>query len=295
MRFKRRPFELGCIAYSCTHAASSGYEVHGLQNRIAATFLLVAANCGAARLIPTAERAYDVYVDQFEARLAKQHARPESYLAGFPAGHSKRPGIARDMQVQAVNGGTWKVPGALLHHWRGTAFVPDATPAEMFAVLRDFKHFSMHYAPQVVSARALTDDGQNATLAVRFREQRVLTIVLDGEYKVESRLLGNDRGYSVSRSLHFWQVDNPGTVQERRRPEGQDDGFLWRLNSYWSFTRVQGGLQMECEAVSLTRDVPVGLGWLVTPIIAEFPREALEFTMRATRKALIEYAVQEAK
>jgi hypothetical protein len=93
--------------------------------------------------------------------------------------------------------------------------------------------------------------------------------------------------------LHFWQVDNPGTAQERRRPEGQDDGFLWRLNSYWSFTRVHGGLQMECEAVSLTRDVPAGLGWLVTPVIADLPRQELEFTLRATRKALIEYAAQE--
>ena len=239
-----------------------------------------------------------MYIDQIEARLAKQHARPETYLAGLAphaAGHSKfaRPLTSNDTQVEAVNGGTWQVPGALLHHWRGTAFVPNATPAAMLSVLRDFSHFPTHYAPQVVSARALIDDGQTATLAVRFREHRVLTIVLDGEYKVESRLSGQDRGYSISRSLHFWQVDNPGTAQEHRRSEGHDDGFLWRLNSYWSFTRVYGGLQMECEAVSMTRDVPAGFGWLVTPVIADLPREELEFTLRATRGALIEYAAQE--
>jgi len=270
-----------------------------MRNRIAATFFFLAANCGAVHLNPSAERAYDVYVDNIEARLTRQHAKPETYLAMLApdAGdHSRfaRPRMPGDMRVEAINGGTWQVPGAMLHHWRGTAYVPNATPMEMLAVLRDFHNFPRHYAPQVVSARALTDDGQNATLAVRFKEQRVLTIVLDGEYKVESRLSGNDRGYSISRSLHFWQVANPGTPQERRRPEGQDDGFLWRLNSYWSFTRVRGGLQMECEAVSLTRDVPLGLGWLVTPVIADLPREALEFTLRATRNALIEYASQEA-
>ena len=95
-----------------------------------------------------------------------------------------------DIRVEPVNGGTWQVAGALMHHWRGTAFVPNATPAEMLAVLRDFGHFPRHYAPQVVSARALTDNGQTATLAVRFKEQRVLTIVLDGEYKVETGLSG---------------------------------------------------------------------------------------------------------
>lgn len=269
-----------------------------MQNRITAAVLLLATSCDAARLSPSAERAYEIYVANIESRLARQHARPETYLAVLASdaddrSRFERPLMSGDVQAEAVNGGTWQVPGALLHHWRGTAFVPNATPAEMFAVLRDFSHFSRHYAPQVVSARALTDNGQTATLAVRFKEQRVVTIVLDGEYKVESRLSGNDRGYSVSRSLHFWQVDNPGTAQERRRPEGQDDGFLWRLNSYWSFTRVHGGLQMECEAVSLTRDVPAGLGWLVTPVIADLPRQELEFTLRATRKALIEYAAQE--
>ena len=268
-----------------------------MQNRITATLLLLAANCWAARLSPSAERAYEGYVANIEARLARQHARPETYLATLTAGDPKkieRPAMSSDIQVEPLNSGTWQVPGALLHHWRGTAFVPRATPAEMLAVLRDFNHFSRNYAPRVVAARALTDDGQMATLAIRFKEQRVVTIVIDGEYKVESRLSGNDRGYSVSRSLHFWQVDNPGTAQERHRPEGQDDGFLWRLNSYWSFTRVRGGLEMECEAVSLTRDVPVGLGWLVTPAIADLPREELAFTLRATRRALIERAAQEA-
>ncbi|HTM13245.1 MAG TPA: hypothetical protein VL127_10040 [Bryobacteraceae bacterium] len=270
-----------------------------MRNRITATLLLLAANCGAARLSPSAERAYKIYVAELEARLARQHARPETYLAVVSADDGgpnrfERSLMSGDIQLEPLNGGTWQVPGALLHHWRGAAFVPNATPSEMLAVLRDFNQFPRHYAPQVVSARALTDDGQTATLAVRFKEQRVVTIVLDGEYKVESRLSGNDRGYSFSRSLHFWQVDSPGTAQERRRPEGQDDGFLWGLNSYWSFTRVRGGLQMECEAVSLTRDVPVGLGWLVTPVIAELPREELAFTLRATRKALIEYTAQEA-
>ncbi len=218
----------------------------------------------------------------------KQHARPETYIAVLSSD------AGGQMHVEPVNGGTWQVPGALLHHWRGTVFVPNAAPAQLLAVLRDFDHFPQHYAPQVVSARALTDDGQTATLAVRFKEQRMLTIVLDGEYRVESRLSDNNRGYSFSRSLHFWQVDNPGKAQERRRPEGQDDGFLWRLNSYWSFTQIDGGVQMECEAVSLTRDIPLGLGWLVTPVIADLPREALEFTLNATRSALIEKAAQEA-
>ena len=67
--------------------------------------------------------------------------------------------------------------------------------------------------------------------------------------------------------------------------EGDDDGFLWRLNTYWSFLEVPGGLLIECEAISLTRDVPAGLGWLVAPVIQDMPRESLKFTLTATRNA----------
>jgi hypothetical protein len=257
-----------------------------MQNRKTAMFLLLGVNCVGASLSPSAERGYGVYVSNVEARLARQHARPGTYLVES-AGEA-------GMRVEAVNGGTWQVSGALLHHWRGAAFVPNATPKDLFAVLRDFSQYPRHYAPQVVAARALADNGETATLAVRFKEQRVLTIVLDGEYKAETRLFGNDRGYSFSRSSHVWQIDNPGTTHERRHPEGQDDGFLWRLNSYWSFTRVPGGLQMECEAVSLTRDVPPGLGWLMKPIVGNLPRQALEFTLRATKNALTENLAPEA-
>jgi hypothetical protein len=43
---------------------------------------------------------------------------------------------------------------------------------------------------------------------------------------------------------------------------------------------------VECEAVSLTRDVPTGLGWLVRPIIRDLPKESLESTLSETREAL---------
>jgi hypothetical protein len=250
--------------------------------------MVAASNGSAARLSPAAEQAFESYVVNLEARLARQHALPETYLAVLLADpHQRNRQLSSvELHLEPVNGGTWQVGGALLHHWRGAALVPNAMPRDMLALLRDFNHLSERYAPQLVSSRALTDNGETATLAVRFREQKVRTIVLDAEYQTEIKLSDSDRGYSISRSMHVWQIDNPGTTQERRRPQGEDDGFLWRLNSYWSFARASQGLQIECEAVSLTRDVPLGLGWLITPIIAAYPREALAFSLRATRNAL---------
>jgi hypothetical protein len=43
---------------------------------------------------------------------------------------------------------------------------------------------------------------------------------------------------------------------------------------------------LECQAISLSRDVPVGLGWLINPIVRSLPRESLTNTLRETRQAL---------
>ena len=227
------------------------------------------AHGAAARLTPSADIEFARYIAGVETRLASQHANRETYFAT---------GATR---IEPVNGGTRTLNGALLHHWRATALVPSATPKQMLALLRDYDHFSRYYAPEVISSHALSDDGETATIAIRLKEQKVITVVLDTEYKVESALI-DDRGYSLSRSTHIWQIDD----HDRRRTEGDDDGFLWRLNSYWSFAQTGDGLLIECEAVSLTRDVPLGLGWLLTPIIRDLPREMLEFTLKATQKAL---------
>jgi hypothetical protein len=63
-------------------------------------------------------------------------------------------------------------------------------------------------------------------------------------------------------------------------------GFLWRLHSYWRFEKRDAGVVVECRAVSLTRDVPFGLGWAIEPIIEKLPKESLINTLEATRQAL---------
>jgi hypothetical protein len=44
---------------------------------------------------------------------------------------------------------------------------------------------------------------------------------------------------------------------------------------------------VQCEAISLSRDIPAGLGWLISPFIESIPRESLEFTLRSTRAAVL--------
>ncbi len=255
-----------------------------------AILILIGMPAVAARLTPAAAAGFARYASEAEARIRARQAS-ETVLGALAIDTAREGELLNGKPlIEPVNGTTRALPGALLHHWRAAAFVPGASASRMLALLRDYDHLSSYYSPQIISSRALEDHGGTARIAVRFREEEVVTIVLDAEYQVESGLAGARRGFSFSRSAHIFEVDSPGTRRERRRKEGDDEGFLWRLNSYWTFAEFHEGLLIECEAISLTRDIPLGLGWLIAPIVEEFPRQMLEFTLNATKIALMKEA-----
>jgi hypothetical protein len=92
--------------------------------------------------------------------------------------------------------------------------------------------------------------------------------------------------YCRSYSTRIAEVVDAGTANEREKPIGHDRGFLWRINSYWKFEEKDGGVYIECESISLTRDIPTGLGWLIKPFVTSIPKDSLRMTMDSTRAAL---------
>ena len=82
-------------------------------------------------------------------------------------------------------------------------------------------------------------------------------------------------------------MENAGKPDERLEPEGNDRGFLWRMNTYWRFEQKDGGTYVESQSISLTRDIPAGLGFLIGPFVNSVPRESLTFTLATTRAAVL--------
>ena len=120
---------------------------------------------------------------------------------------------------------------------------------------------------------------------MRLLKKQVITVVLDTTHDVNYLPVdGPISWYSRSTSLRTAEVENSGKPSEHELPPGQDHGFLWNLNSYWRFVERDGGVYVECEAVSLTRNVPTGLGWLINPIIRSLPRQSLENTLRSAQQ-----------
>ena len=89
-----------------------------------------------------------------------------------------------------------------------------------------------------------------------------------------------------SYSTRIAELSDPGAPGEREKPVGHDNGFLWRFNNYCSIEERAEGSYVQCESVSLSRRVPVGLGWLVGPFVNSIPRESLEFTLGRIRTSM---------
>jgi hypothetical protein len=60
------------------------------------------------------------------------------------------------------------------------------------------------------------------------------------------------------------------------------------LNTYWRFEEKDGGVYLQCEALSLTRDMPTGLGWLLKPLVTAIPKASLNRALGQTRKVVQE-------
>jgi hypothetical protein len=249
-------------------------------------FLLLSAGLVAAEPPAAAVAAFNTYVGALESRLAQQHRSQSGFLAPVDA-----PGEARlrrgELIVEKLTPLTAaELPGAMLHHWRGTAFVPGATASEFERLMKNFNAYPQHYAPQVMSAKVLAQQGDHFQVVMRVRQRHMITVVMDTSYDVTFARLDARHGYSISRSTQISETDSPGTASERALTASQEHGFLWRLNTYWSYEERDGGLYMQIESVTLTRSIPRGLGWAVGPFVESVPRESLEFTLRSTYNAL---------
>lgn len=257
--------------------------------------LLFAFPAAAEQLKPATVAAFDHYVSLTEQRMANEvNSGGFLWVETLPSAQRSdcyaalRKGEVLTKQLQTLEDGrAIHVPDGLIHHWIGLVFIPGASLAGTMALLQDYDDQHEFYAPEVQRSRLIRRNGNDFHVYLRLRRKKVVTVVLDTEYDVHYAMPENDRAFARSYSTRIAEVENADEKNETEKPVGNDDGFLWRLNSYWRFWQRDGGTYVQLEAISLTRDIPAGLGWLIRPFVTSVPQESLRFTLTQTRANLL--------
>ncbi|HEX7287769.1 MAG TPA: hypothetical protein VF532_16390 [Candidatus Angelobacter sp.] len=253
----------------------------------------------AAELKPKTTEAFDKYVVATEARMADElrSRREFLYVEALPEKERleaydrlKRGEVLVEHRETKASGVSSDVPDGMVHHWVGLVFIPGVTLAQALPVLKDYEHRAELYKPAVTASSLISHQGDDYKIFLRLYEKKFTTVAFNTEYNVHWGSLDERRLYSDSISTRIAQLKNPDNPDAGEYPVGKGNGFLWRFNTYWRYEEKDGGVYLQCEAVSLTRDIPFGFAWLIKPLVTKIPRDSLNRALGRTRQVVEERA-----
>ena len=268
--------------------------------RVFSVLLLAAALrpcASAAELKQKTNSAFDRYVAATEARFANE-LRPGGTFLYIDAMNPdarrqaydqlKRGEILVEKLETKAPGVSSEVPDGIVHHWVGLIFIPGATLAKTLPIVKDYDRRAELYKPDVSASRTLAHNGDDFKMFLRLHQKRFTTVDFNTTYDVHWGSVEANKAYSNSISTRIAEVKDPAKPDGDELPVGTGHGYLWRLNTYWRFEEKDGGVYLQCEALSLTRDIPTGLGWLLKPLVTSIPRQSLNRALGQTRNVVIE-------
>ncbi|HVW09615.1 MAG TPA: hypothetical protein VHC90_13585 [Bryobacteraceae bacterium] len=181
------------------------------------------------------------------------------------------PGKRRDFEaglpvVEARESRDYK--NASIHHYSGAIRVPDAKIEQIRRVMVDYGNYPTYFKPSIVRGSgsvqpdSTPEDEHYQTRLFIADSTFGVDAAYDAHYDTHYRRLGPNRWTSRSTTLSIREIQDAKKLDGALYPEGEDHGFLWRSNTYWYARERDGGLDLEVDSVSLSRNAPLGLGWL---------------------------------
>ena len=250
----------------------------------------------AAELQPQTVAAWNRYVEATERRIAAEleNGRPDRFLVrdfGDGAAEARREVLAGRIRIDKLEtrdaeGERIRVPKGAIHHWLGSALIPDVTLEEVLHALI-YAVEPQDLQDDVIESRVLARPGEDRLeLFLKLHRKQVVTVHFNSEHS--AAYTRHRPGLASSRSVatRIAELDGAGTPREREKPVGRDRGFLWRLNTYWRYQQVDEGVIFELESISLSRGIPRLLRWMVSPLINRTARNVLTQTLASMAEVL---------
>jgi hypothetical protein len=258
-------------------------------------FLFATTSVYAADLHPDTLNAWRASVEKTEQRIAEELSSSSGFLAldfqdTAHAVRERKAVLAGEIPTKPVSadpkGERIRVPDGMIHHWRGSALIPGVT---LNFVLSRIQNPTAEDTKQedVLDSRVLERTPEQLRLYLKLQRSKIVTVVYNTEHLVQYKLNGTDRASSRSIATKIAEIERLSGNVEKEKPEGHDRGFLWKMNSYWRYQQVEGGVIVELESMTLSRSIPRLLETIARPIINSIARESMERTLQSMRTRLV--------
>lgn len=167
-------------------------------------------------------------------------------------------------------GETIRVAGGTINEWRGSVLLRGTTVDHLLNALQN--PGLPPPAEDILDAKVLHRDNGTVRVYMKLARTAIITVTYDTEHDVTFTHLG--RGLAASRSV----------ATSIREEGGSDRGFLWKLNSYWTYRQVGHDVRVDLLSVSLSRHVPALARPIASPIVTRIARESTTRALEALRR-----------
>jgi hypothetical protein len=235
------------------------------------------------RLSPATESDYQTYLKGVESELTARWQGMRPLLSVDQNSGDKARAHKGELVIEELSNA--KIPSirnGLVHDWVGTAFIRGVTVERVISVLSDFERHKDFY-PDVVQSNLVSRQGNRVNGRWRLKRTKIITVELEVDQQADYIPLSASVWTVRSHATQIREVQSPGS--EKLFPAGEGNGFLWRLDSYWTLRQESDGVYAECRTVSLSRSIPASLAWMIKPLLESMPRDSLASTLRSTREA----------
>ena len=219
-----------------------------------------------AELKPETLLAWDRYVRLTEDRIGSELAsekgffihefgRPSEANVTWQSVHSGQVMVSR-METEDPRGRAIKVPGGMIHHWRGTILIPSV---RLEQVIHRLRYPDPRVPPQkdVLETRILDRDQDSLRIYLKLVRKKIVTVAYNTEHLVRYRWHDPFRASSRSMATRIAELEKLHTPQEREKIPGLDRGFLWRLRFLLEIPagrwRRRGGVRITVLEPRLSR------------------------------------------
>lgn len=245
---------------------------------------LIALPVWSAELKKETVEAWDQYLQVEKTRMVD---RAQSHFLWADESQDRLRRVRAGEVVVAPVGHTPEgVPGGLIHHWVGAAFVQGAELDDVIRVVRDYDRYTEFYKPSVVDAKTISRKQEEDRFDVVVLDKAMFKKrAIDSEYESRFTQVEPGKVYSFAATTHVQEIADLTEGNPRKIPESESSGYIWRLSTITRFEERDGGVYIETEALALSRTIPGALHWVVDPIVRRVSRASIATSLEQTRDA----------